>query len=154
MNMAIYPGTFDPLTNGHVDIVERAAHLFDDVIVAVAKSAGKQTRFSFSERVSICEEVFSDFKNVSVDHFDGLLIDFAKSKNANIILRGLRGASDLDFEFQLSGMNHAMSPECETLFMKAKDTTSSISSTIVREIAAMGGDVSLFVPPAVVKRLR
>lgn len=154
MTVVIYPGTFDPLTNGHMDIAERAAHLFDEVIVAVAKSAGKSPQFSFEDRLAMCEETFSVFNKVSVDSFDGLLVDYAKSKSAKIILRGLRGATDLDFEFQLSGMNKTLSPTCETLFIKASDTTSSISSSIVREIAAMGGDVSLFVPPAVAMRLK
>jgi len=154
MTIALYPGTFDPLTNGHWDVVKRAIALFDEIIIAVAESAGKNPQFSFGDRMAMCEETFSGLKTVSVDSFDGLLVDFAKTKNAKIILRGLRGAADLDFEFQLSEMNRTISPECETLFMKASDTTSSISSSIVREIAAMGGDVSLFVPPAVAKRLK
>lgn len=153
MTIAIYPGTFDPITNGHVDIVKRASALFDALIVAVAKSAEKKPQFSFEERLAMCEEVFLNSNHISVESFDGLLVDFAKKKNAKIILRGLRGTADLDFEFQLSGMNHTLSPECETLFIRASDTTSSISSTIIREIAAMGGDISLFVPPAVAKKL-
>ena len=154
MTTAIFPGTFDPLTNGHVDIVKRAATLFDEIIVAVAKSAGKNPQFSFDDRLMLCKETFSALNTVRVEGFDGLLIDFVKQKNAKIILRGLRGAMDLDFEFQLSGMNRTMLPACETLFIKASNETSSISSTIVREIAAMGGDVSLFVPPSVVKKLK
>lgn len=154
MTTAIYPGTFDPLTNGHVDIVERVAYLFDEVVIAIAKSAGKQPRFSDKERFEMCCEVFEKHSGVVVESFDGLLVDFAKAKNAKIILRGVRGAADLDFEFQLSGMNRMLSPECETLLIKASDMTSSISSSIVREIAAMGGDVSLFVPPAVAKSLK
>jgi len=151
--IAVYPGTFDPLTNGHVDIVERAARIFDEIIVAVAKSAQKQSHFSMNDRVSMCQEVFDGLKNVSVTHFDGLLVNFVKSKNAHCILRGVRAVSDFDFEFQLAGMNHCMAPDIETLFIPASETTSTISSTIVREIAAMGGDVSLFVPPVVRRQL-
>ncbi|MCB1826854.1 MAG: pantetheine-phosphate adenylyltransferase [Coxiellaceae bacterium] len=154
MITAVYPGTFDPLTNGHVDIVERGARLFDSLIIAVAKSAGKNPRFSEKERLVMCQDVFEHYKNVEVVSFDGLLVDFIKANNATIILRGLRSAADLDFEFQLSGMNQAMYPECETVFIKASDMTSSISSSMVREVAAMGGDVALFVPPAVAKRMR
>jgi len=153
MQTVIYPGTFDPLTNGHVDVVKRASRIFNEVVVAVAESAGKKTYFSLDDRVAMCREVLNGLKNVSVERFDGLLVDFAKSKNANVILRGLRAVSDFDFEFQLAGMNRCMSSDIETVFIPASETTSSISSTIVREIAAMGGDVSVFVPPAVVKKL-
>lgn len=150
----IYPGTFDPLTNGHVDIVERAAHLFDEVIVAVAKSTGKSTLSSFKDRIAMCEEVFANSGKVSVDYFTGLLVHYLKKSQVNVILRGLRGGTDLNFEFQLSGMNHMLSPNCETIFIKASAATATISSTIVREVVAMGGDISLFVPPAVAKRLQ
>ncbi len=145
----IYPGTFDPLTNGHVDMVERAAGIFENIVIAVAKSAGKEPRFSMEERVDMCKEVFKHLKNVSVESFDGLLVEFAKTKNATLILRGLRSASDFDFEFQLAGMNKTMLPAIETVYMSASKETVAISSTIVREIAAMGGDVSAFVPPVV-----
>jgi len=151
--LAIYPGTFDPLTNGHVDLVERAARLFNAIIVVVAQSAEKKTHFSIDDRVAMCTEVFDGLKNVSIESFDGLLVDFAQSKGANVILRGLRAVSDFDFEFQLAGMNRCMAPEIETMFLPASETTASISSTIVREIAVMGGDISLFVPPAVAKKL-
>lgn len=154
MTIAVYPGTFDPLTNGHVDVIERASKIFDRMIIAVAKSAGKNPLFSSEERLAMCQDVFSNNEMISVKTFDGLLIDFLKSNKATVIVRGLRGASDLDFEIQLSGMNKAMYPECETVFIKASEATSSISSTIVREIAAMKGDVSLFVPPAVAKKMK
>lgn len=152
--IAVYPGTFDPLTNGHVDIVNRATRIFDEIIVAVAESAEKQPHFSADERVAMCRAVFNGLKNVTVERFDALLVDFVKSKNANIILRGLRALSDFDFEFQLAGMNHSMAPDVETVFIPASEATSSISSSIIREIAAMGGDVSLFVPPMVAEKWR
>jgi len=154
MTRAVYPGTFDPVTNGHVDVVERAARIFDEVVVAIAESTTKEPHFSTGDRMALCEDVFSELNNVSVVSFKGLLIDLAKMKGADVILRGLRAVSDFDFEFQLAGMNHTMAPEIETLFLPASEGTSTISSTIVREIAAMGGDVSAFVPPAVLKKLQ
>ena len=154
MITAIFPGTFDPLTNGHVELVKRAATLFDALIVAVAKDTRKKTLFSAQERLAMCQETFSVMSSVQVEMFDGLFVDFVKNKNAKIILRGLRNVTDTSLEFQLSMMNRTLLPKCETLFLHASDKNSSISSTIVREIAALGGDVSLFVPPPVLKRIQ
>ncbi len=153
MTIAIYPGTFDPLTNGHVDIVKRVSMIFDKTIVAVADSADKKPYFSFADRFALCKATFASTSRVYVDHFSGLLVDYVREKQANVILRGLRGVSDIDFEFQLSEMNRMMSSQCDTLFIKASGVTASISSTMVREIAKMGGDVASLVPPAVVNRL-
>lgn len=153
MSVVVYPGTFDPLTLGHVEVVKRAASLFDSLVIAVAESAGKNPHFSLADRLLICEETFFDIKNVTIEVFNGLLVDFVQSKKANIILRGLRGVSDLDFEFQLAEMNRRLFDQCETLFIKASDVTSWISSSLVREIAMMGGDIASFVPPAVIKRI-
>jgi len=149
---AIYPGTFDPLTNGHVDVVQRAALIFDAVVIGVAESARKQPYFSTADRLLMCEAVFKGLNHVRVVSFDGLLVDFAKEQKAQVILRGLRAVSDFDFEFQLAGMNRCLASEIETIFLPANEATSSISSTMVREIAAMGGDVSGFVPPPVVEQ--
>ena len=154
MSRVIYPGTFDPVTNGHCDIVHRAAQLFDGLTVAVAASVNKQPYFSFEDRLSLCRETFSDRKHVTVEGYDGLLVDYLAEKKANIVLRGLRSAADIDDEFQLAEMNHRLSPQCETLFIKASHSTAFISSTRVREIAAMGGDIALFVPLCVVKQLK
>lgn len=153
MKLAVYPGTFDPITNGHLEVVKRAAKLADRLVVAVAASAGKQPRFKLEDRVLMCQESFQSIANVTVESFHGLLIDFLKSKEATLVFRGIRTAADMDYEFQLAAMNQTMYPECETVFLRVPDTTSMISSTIVREIAAMGGDVSMFVPAAVQQRL-
>ena len=154
MKTAIYPGTFDPLTNGHVDIVERAARLFDNVIIAVAESAGKQPQFALDDRAAMCREVFSKLANVKVETFNGLLVDFVKRQKDGVIVRGLRSAADFEFEAQLASMNQTMCPTVETVFLTASPTTAHIASSQLREIAAMGGDVSLFVPPAVAAFLK
>ncbi|VAX01552.1 Phosphopantetheine adenylyltransferase [hydrothermal vent metagenome] len=150
LNIVIYPGTFDPITNGHYDLVRRAAKLFDKVIVAIANSTSKHPIFTIDERVSLTTSVLQDIKNVEVCGFDSLLIDFAKQKNANIILRGLRAVSDFEYEFQLASMNRHLSAEIETLFLTPAEEYSYISSSLVREVASLGGDVSPFVPMKVV----
>lgn len=150
----IYPGTFDPLTLGHEDLVRRASKLFDEVIVAVADSQGKRPCFTPDERVDIAREVLKPYGNVSVMRFSGLLIDFARSQGANVIMRGLRAVSDFEYEFQLAGMNRNLHPEIETLFLTPAERYLFISATLVREIALLGGDVSKFVHPFVVERLK
>lgn len=153
-NKVIYPGTFDPLTLGHEDLVRRAARLFDEVVVAVADSQSKRPCFTPDERVEIAREILKRYPNVSVMRFSGLLIDFARAQGANVIMRGLRAVSDFEYEFQLAGMNRNLHPEIETLFLTPGENYLFISATLVREIAALGGDVSKFVNPSVVARLK
>jgi pantetheine-phosphate adenylyltransferase len=146
--IAVYPGTFDPITMGHEDIVRRAAHLFDEVIVAVAGSTSKQTLFSLQERVALAQSVFSG-ENIKVVGFDGLLMQFVQSQGAQMVIRGLRAASDFEYEFQLAGMNRKLYPKLETLFMTPAEEYMFISSSLVREVARLGGDVNQFVSPGV-----
>lgn len=146
--IAVYPGTFDPITRGHEDIVRRAAHLFDQVIVAVAGSTSKQTLFSLQERVTLAQSVFSG-ENIKVVGFDGLLMQFVQSQGAQMVIRGLRAASDFEYEFQLAGMNRKLYPKLETLFMTPAEEYMFISSSLVREVARLGGDVNQFVSPGV-----
>ena len=153
-NKVIYPGTFDPLTLGHEDLVRRASRLFDEVILAVADSQSKRPCFTPDERVEIAREVLKPYSNVSVMRFSGLLIDFARTQGANVILRGLRAVSDFEYEFQLAGMNRNLYPQIETLFLTPSEDYLFISATLVREIALLGGDVSKFVHPTVVARLK
>jgi len=153
-NKVIYPGTFDPLTLGHADLVRRAARLFDHVVVAVADSQSKRPCFTPDERVDIAREVLKDYPNVSVMRFSGLLIEFARAQGANVIMRGLRAVSDFEYEFQLAGMNRNLNPDIETLFLTPSENHLFISATLVREIAMLGGDVSKFVHPSVVTRLQ
>lgn len=148
-NTVLYPGTFDPITNGHLDLIERATRLFDNVIVAVAESVGKNPLFSVEQRVSLVKEVVKDMPNVEVCGFSCLLVDLAKQKKANVFLRGLRAVSDFEYEFQLANMNRRLAPEVESLFLTPGEKYSFISSTLVREIAALGGNVDEFVPEAV-----
>lgn len=138
----LYPGTFDPITNGHTDLIHRAARLFDKVIVAVAANPGKQPAFSLEERVNLARTVLAGLSNVEVCGFNNLLADFVKEKDANVILRGLRAVSDFEHEFQLASMNRHLAPEVETVFMTPAEQYTYISSSLVREIAALGGDVS------------
>ena len=145
----IYPGTFDPITNGHADLVHRAAECFDRVIIAVAGSTGKATRFSLDERVGLAREVMRDIENVKIESFDGLLVEFARKQDAQVILRGLRAVSDFEYEFQLASMNRKLAPGIETMFLTPDEGYTFISSSLVREIAALGGDVSRFVHPVV-----
>jgi len=149
MITAVYPGTFDPFTRGHEDLVRRAANLFDQVVVGVAYSRAKKPFFTVEERVEIASEVLGHYPNVQVKSFGGLLKDFAREENARVIVRGLRAVSDFEYEFQMAGMNRYLLPEVETLFMTPSDQYQFISGTIVREIAILGGDVSKFVFPSV-----
>ncbi len=151
---AIYPGTFDPITNGHLDIIQRAAQLFDKVIIAIAGNQFKSPAFSLEERVSMARAVLTDIKNVEICGFDTLLIDFVKQKQASVIIRGLRAVSDFEYEFQLAGMNRKLDASIETIFMTAAEQYAYISSTLVREIAQLDGDVSAFVAPLVEDALR
>lgn len=153
MIKVVYPGTFDPITNGHEDVVRRAAGLFDEVIVAVAESREK-TLFTLSERVEIARVVFADFSNVRIEGFGGLLMNFVQEQDARVVLRGLRAVSDFEYEFQLAGMNRNLFPEVETLFLTPAEQYTFISATMVREVARFGGDVSKFVSPCVMERLQ
>ncbi len=153
-NIALYPGTFDPITNGHIDLVQRAANLFDEVIVAIASSQKKQPRFNLEERIELAEKVLADCPNVKVKGFDILLVDFAKEQNANVLIRGLRAISDFEYEFQLASMNRTLAPDIESLFLMPADEYSFISSSLVKEVAALGGDVSNFVHPLVYEALK
>jgi pantetheine-phosphate adenylyltransferase len=154
MRTIVYPGTFNPITNGHTDLVERAARIFDHVIVGVGTSTQKAGGMSVDARVQLCRSVLSHVPNVEVCGFTGLLTDFLKARNATLILRGLRTVADFEYEFQLVGMNRVLAPEIETLFLAPAEHFSYISSTLVREIAAYGGDVGKFVAPQVVEALR
>jgi pantetheine-phosphate adenylyltransferase len=149
MASAIYPGTFDPLTNGHSDIVARASVLFDRVVVAVAENPGKSPAFGLQRRVELVREVLEPLDNVEIVSFNSLLVEFARSVGAGVILRGLRAVSDFEYEFQLAGMNRRLAPDLETLFLTPAEQYAYISSSLVREIAALGGDVSEFVHPSV-----
>ena len=154
MIKAVYPGTFDPLTRGHEDLVRRACSLFDSLVVGVADSRAKRTFFTLDERVEIAKEVLADVKNVQVVGFSGLLTDFVRQQKARVVLRGLRAVSDFEYEFQLAGMNRSLYPEMETVFLTPSEQHMFISATLVREIAALGGDVSKFVDPRVAARLK
>lgn len=154
MKTAVYPGTFDPLTCGHGDIVRRAVILFDRVIVAVAVNSGKEPVWDVNERVELAKKALAGLSNVEVIPFDNLLIEFAKQNNANIILRGLRAVSDFEYEFQLAGMNRRLAPDIETVFLTPAEQYTFISSSLVREVARLGGDVSDFVHPEVKKALQ
>ncbi|MCG8436240.1 MAG: pantetheine-phosphate adenylyltransferase [Gammaproteobacteria bacterium] len=151
---ALYPGTFDPITNGHYDLVRRAANLFDKVVIAVADNPGKQPAFLVDERVEMARVVVADLDNVEVCGFSGLTVDVAREKNIQVILRGLRAVSDFEFEFQMAAMNRHLGPEVETMFLTPAEAFTFISSSLVREIMALGGDVSQFVHPAVEAELR
>jgi pantetheine-phosphate adenylyltransferase len=153
MVTAIYPGTFDPLTRGHEDLVRRASGLFDKLVVGVADSKAKKPFFSLDERLSIAREVLGHYPNVQVESFSGLLKDFVRTHDARVIVRGLRAVSDFEYEFQMAGMNRYLLPDVETLFLTPSDQYQFISGTIVREIALLGGDVSKFVFPSVEKWL-
>ncbi|GAA0309150.1 pantetheine-phosphate adenylyltransferase [Psychrobacter aestuarii] len=145
----LYPGTFDPITNGHVDLVTRACKLFDEVVIAVALGHHKKPLFNFEERVALVETVFADLPQVSVVGFEGLLVDFMREKNATAVLRGLRAMSDFEYEFQLANMNRELDEHFEAVFLTPSQNYSFISSTMIREIAKLGGDVTKFVPPCV-----
>jgi pantetheine-phosphate adenylyltransferase len=154
MIKAVYPGTFDPLTRGHEDLVRRASTIFGTLILGVADSKAKRTFFTLHERVEMAREVLGDLKNVQVVGFAGLLIDFIRTHQARVVLRGLRAVSDFEYEFQLAGMNRSLYPDFETIFLTPSEQHMFISATLVREIATLGGDVSKFVDPRVGVRLK
>jgi len=150
---AVYPGTFDPLTKGHEDLVRRASRLFSRVIIGVAESRAKRPLFSLAERVEIARDVLRDYPNIEIHGFDCLLMDFLRQHDANIIVRGLRAVSDFEYEFQMAGMNRNLYPDVETVFLTPSEQYMFVSATMVREIAVLGGDVSKFVQPQVQARL-
>jgi len=154
MKIAIYPGSFDPVTNGHVDVIDRAAKLFNKVIVAVIRNPEKRAQFSLTERVGMLKESLAHHKNVMVDSFDGLLVDYARKKKATTIIRGLRAVSDFDYEFQMALTNRKMAPKIETLFFMTDYKYSYLSSSFVKQIAKLGGDISSLVPKAVREKLK
>ncbi|NNM81897.1 MAG: pantetheine-phosphate adenylyltransferase [Burkholderiales bacterium] len=154
MIKAVYPGTFDPMTRGHEDLVRRASSIFDEVIVAVATSAAKRPFFSVEERVEMANRVLADYDNVVVTDFSGLLMDFVRSRDARVVLRGLRAVSDFEYGFQMAGMNRNLYPGVETIFLTPSEQYMFISATIVREIAMLGGDVSSFVHPLIAAKLK
>jgi len=153
MIKAVYPGTFDPLTRGHEDLVRRASRLFDSLVLGIADSRAKRTFFTLQERIDMAREVLSDVKNLSVVGFTGLLTEFVRKQDARVVLRGLRAVSDFEYEFQLAGMNRALNPDFETVFLTPGEQHMFISATLVREIATLGGDVSKFVDPVVCAKL-
>ncbi len=154
MNVCIYPGTFDPITNGHIDVLERACRMFERVIVAIAASQEKRPCFSVEERLKLVEEITVANPKVSVTTFSGLLIDFVKQQEANVIIRGLRAVSDFEFEFQMALMNRQLGPEIETILVMTKEGYNYTSSSLVKQVAQYGGDVSKFVPDNIVKALK
>ena len=151
--IAVYPGTFDPITHGHTDLVRRAMNVFDHVIVGIAANPSKQPMFDIDERVAMAQQVLADYQQVEVCGFSGLLVDFAKSKSAVAVIRGLRAMSDFEYEFQLANMNRALSPEIESIFLTPSEKFSYISSSLIREICSLKGDVSQFVPSNVAEAL-
>jgi pantetheine-phosphate adenylyltransferase len=153
MIKAVYPGTFDPITLGHQDLVRRASALFDKVVVGIAASEAKRPFFQLDERIRLAREVLKPYRNVSVEGFRGLLMDFVRRQDAHVILRGLRAVSDFEYEFQMAGMNRYLYPDVETVFLTPAEQYQFISATIVREIATLGGDVSKFVQPIVARSL-
>ena len=153
-NKAVYPGTFDPMTLGHEDLVRRAARLFDQVVLAVADSRTKRPLFTLAERIDMARDALADVKNVSVEGFSGLLMNFVQEHDARVVIRGVRAVSDFDYEFQLAGMNRKLYPDVETVFMTPGEEHMFLSATLVREISVMGGDVSKFVSPTIAGRLK
>lgn len=151
---AIYPGTFDPMTKGHVDLIERACELFDEIVIAIAASEAKNPLFTLDERIQIAEKIFENNDKVKIIGFSGLLVDLAKDNQAKILIRGLRVVADFEYEFQLANMNRAMMPELESVFLTPKEQYSYISSSLVKEICKMGGDVSEFVDPVSLSELK
>jgi pantetheine-phosphate adenylyltransferase len=153
-NIAIYPGSFDPLTNGHVDIIQRGSKLFDRIVIAILLNIEKSPLFTVQERVEIAHEVFRDYPNVEVDTFDGLLVEYARRKRASVIVRGLRAISDFEYEMQMALMNRHLNPDVETVFMMPAETYTYVSSRLVKEVVALGGSVTNLVPSLVESRLR
>jgi pantetheine-phosphate adenylyltransferase len=154
MKIAIYPGTFDPITNGHIDILERALRLFDTVVITIARNTAKNPLFSEEERFTLLRNVTKKYKNVEVDSFQGLLVDYVRQKNAIAVVRGLRAMTDFEFELQMALMNRKLDETMETVFLMPNEKYTYLSSNVVREIARLGGDVSKFVPPVVRKALQ
>jgi len=152
--IAIYPGSFDPITNGHMDIIRRGLEIFDRVIIAVAKNSEKNGLFSVEDRVTLINQLIDDNSQLEVDTFDGLLVDYVVSRQASVILRGLRAVSDFEYEFQLAQMNRSISQQVETLFMMTATQNAYLSSSIVKEVASLGGNIDNFVPPKVAEELR
>jgi pantetheine-phosphate adenylyltransferase len=152
--IAIYPGSFDPLTNGHVDIIQRGSRLFDRIVVAILLNVEKSPLFSVAERVEIARDVFAAYPNVEVDTFDGLLVEYARRKHAGVIVRGLRAISDFEYEMQMALMNRHLNPDVETVFMMPAETYTYVSSRLVKEVVALGGSVTNLVPEVVEERLR
>jgi pantetheine-phosphate adenylyltransferase len=152
--LAIYPGTFDPLTNGHVDIIQRGSRLFDRIVVGILLNVEKSPLFTVEERVEIAREVFRSYPNVEVDTFDGLLVEYARRKRAGVIVRGLRAISDFEYEMQMALMNRHLNPEVETVFMMPAEPYTYVSSRLVKEVAALGGSITTLVPTIVEDRLR
>jgi pantetheine-phosphate adenylyltransferase len=154
MAKALYPGTFDPVTLGHIDLIERALHLFDEVTVAIATSESKTPVFTLEERIDHIQTIFEGNKRIRVIGFSGLVVDLAKEEESKILIRGLRAVSDFEYEFQMANMNRAMSPDLESVFLTPKAKFSFLSSTLVREIASMGGEISSFVDPVIEEALK
>jgi pantetheine-phosphate adenylyltransferase len=154
MLRALYPGSFDPVTNGHLDVLSRACRLFDEVLVAVAHNSAKHALFSADQRVALLREATAFLPNATVVHFDGLLVDFAKARGVRAILRGLRAVSDFEFEFQMALMNRSLAPELETLFLTPSEETTYLSSRMVKEVARLGGEIGRFVPQCVRQALQ
>lgn len=152
--LAIYPGSFDPLTNGHVDIIRRGARLFDRIVVAILRNIDKQPLFSVEERMEVAKSVFADLPNVEIDQFEGLLVDYARRRGATAIVRGLRAISDFEYEMQMALMNRRLHDDVETVFMMPAESYSYVSSRLVKEVFALGGDIAGLVPPLVEARLR
>ena len=150
---AIYPGTFDPITKGHIDLAERASQLFDEVVIAIAASPSKQPLFDVNERLEMAQISLSHIDNISVEGFDGLLIECVRTAQAQVVLRGLRAVSDFEYEFQLAAMNRRLDPTVETMFLTPSENYTFLSASMVKEIASLGGDVSQFLHPQVNKRL-
>lgn len=153
MRICVYPGSFDPVTNGHLDIIERASKIFDKLIVAVLVNSSKTPVFSINERIEMIQDIVKDKKNIVVDSFSGMLIDYMKEKNAKVIIKGLRAVSDFEYEFQMALMNKKMNPTIDTLFMMTSSKYSYLSSSMVREIARHGGNISEFVPKIIKRRI-
>ncbi len=154
MRRAVYPGSFDPVTNGHLDVIKRASRLFDEVLVAVAVNDAKVGMFSYEERVALLEEALVGFDNVKVTRFEGLLVDFVMAQNAQTVVRGLRAISDFEYEFQMALMNRKLNPQVETLFLMASEEYTYLSSRMIKEIARLGGEIDRFVPNSVASALR
>ena len=154
MKKAIYPGSFDPMTFGHLDIIERSSKIFDEVVIGILNNSAKKSLFSVEARVEIARDLTKQYGNVTVDSFDGLMVDYAKSIGANIVIRGLRAVTDFDYEIQIAQTNKVQYPELETIFMTTALNYSYLSSTIVREFASYGGDISRFVPAEIIPKIK